>query len=130
MEPMVRAARAGPMRSYFQIRLIPGIVKGGLLHVRAKTMVCDVVSVSRPDLGTVDALCRLHVSGAGMGMHLRLRHASPELRALLSLVGPAHHHPPQGFRKQGAQDQYRRKQLERRLEEGIWSSDDEGWLRP
>jgi hypothetical protein len=39
------------------------------------------------DVGVVDALERFQLSARRMGMGIRLRHASPELQELLSLVG-------------------------------------------
>ncbi len=44
-------------------------------------------AVSSPDLGTVDAVCRLRMSVVQMGYVLRLRDATPELEELLTLCG-------------------------------------------
>jgi anti-anti-sigma regulatory factor len=48
---------------------------------------CDMSAVSAPDLGTVDALCRLRMSVAPLGYVLRLREATTRLEELLSLCG-------------------------------------------
>ncbi len=48
---------------------------------------CDMGAVSSPDLGTVEALCRLRMSVVHMGYLLRLRDATPELEELLLLCG-------------------------------------------
>jgi hypothetical protein len=39
------------------------------------------------DIGTVDALARLHLSARRLGWRLRLREASVELRELIELAG-------------------------------------------
>jgi hypothetical protein len=44
-------------------------------------------AVSAPDLGTVDAVCRLRTSVVAMGYVLRLRDTTPELEGLLGLCG-------------------------------------------
>jgi hypothetical protein len=44
-------------------------------------------AVSAPDLGTVEALCRLRMSVAPMGYVLRLRDATTRLEELLALCG-------------------------------------------
>lgn len=44
-------------------------------------------AVSTPDLGTVDALCRLRLSVVQMGYVLRLRDATDRLEELLDLCG-------------------------------------------
>ncbi len=49
----------------------------------------DVGSVERPTLATVDALARLRLSAARLGLELRLRGAGDELAALLELAGLA-----------------------------------------
>ncbi len=43
--------------------------------------------VTDPDLATVDALARLQLAARRLGRSIRLRHASRELRELLSLAG-------------------------------------------
>jgi len=47
---------------------------------------CDVSSLGA-DLSTVDALARLQLLARRAGREVRLQNASPELWALLSLVG-------------------------------------------
>jgi ABC-type transporter Mla MlaB component len=48
--------------------------------------VCDVRSVD-PDAVTVDALARLQLAARRHGCRVRLRHASNELRDLVSFMG-------------------------------------------
>ncbi len=49
--------------------------------------VCDCSQVSDVDAITVDALARLQVAARRRGCEVRLRHASPELRELVALMG-------------------------------------------
>ena len=49
---------------------------------------CDVRSVD-VDAVTVDALCRLQLAARRHGCHVRLRHASTELRELVAFMGLA-----------------------------------------
>jgi len=44
---------------------------------------------ARPDLRTIDVLARLQLSARRTGHELRLRHAPPELRELISFCGLA-----------------------------------------
>jgi hypothetical protein len=53
---------------------------------RPSTIVCDV-GVLAPDLATLDALARLHVTARRLGRELRLQHATHELRALVAFAG-------------------------------------------
>jgi hypothetical protein len=48
---------------------------------------CHLGAVAAPDLGTVDALCRLRMSVAHMGYVLRLIEATPQLEELLTWCG-------------------------------------------
>ncbi|MFE7479960.1 STAS domain-containing protein [Streptomyces sp. NPDC057552] len=48
---------------------------------------CDVGGVDRADLALVEAVARLALVARRAGRRLRLRGVSPELRALLDLVG-------------------------------------------
>lgn len=48
---------------------------------------CRLGAVAAPDLGTVDALCRLRVSVAHMGYVLRLIEATHQLDELLTWCG-------------------------------------------
>jgi anti-anti-sigma regulatory factor len=48
---------------------------------------CDMGGVSKPDLETLDALCRFHVAVAQMGYVLRLRDTTERLDQLLTLCG-------------------------------------------
>jgi anti-anti-sigma regulatory factor len=43
--------------------------------------------VARPDLSTVDHLCRIAFHARRLGVRLRLRGVSPELHELLDLAG-------------------------------------------
>ena len=47
---------------------------------------CDVIGVE-PDAVTVDALARLQLAARRHGCHVRLRHASEELRRLVAFMG-------------------------------------------
>jgi hypothetical protein len=49
-------------------------------------MYCDV-RAAVPDAATVDALARLQLAARRHGCELSLRHATPELRALIALMG-------------------------------------------
>ncbi|MEU2022895.1 STAS domain-containing protein [Streptomyces sp. NPDC016469] len=54
----------------------------------ATTVDCDLSGVVRPDLTTVDAIARLTLIARRTGTRaLRLHGTTPELRALLELVG-------------------------------------------
>jgi ABC-type transporter Mla MlaB component len=52
----------------------------------ASVAICDV-SQAKADAVTVDALVRLQLAAARTGCRVSLRHVSPELRALIELVG-------------------------------------------
>ena len=59
----------------------------GLLAARgAEVMRCDVRGVD-PDAVTVDALARLQLAARRYDCRVRLRNASPELRALVGFMG-------------------------------------------
>jgi ABC-type transporter Mla MlaB component len=63
---------------------------GALLEcAAAATVVCDVRTLTDPDLGTVDALARLVLAGRRVGCRVQLRHVPGELRQLFVLVGLA-----------------------------------------
>jgi ABC-type transporter Mla MlaB component len=62
---------------------------GMLRHSGAALATCDVGGVPDATTATVDALARLQLVARRSGSHIRLRHASPQLRALLDLVGLA-----------------------------------------
>lgn len=55
----------------------------------ATEIVCDVSALHAPGLTAVDTLARLHLTARRTGCHLRLRHPTPQLRALLELTGLA-----------------------------------------
>ena len=62
---------------------------GMLRDSGAALATCDVGGVPDAGVATVDALARLQLAARRAGGHMRLRHASPQLRALLDLVGLA-----------------------------------------
>ncbi|HET8777130.1 MAG TPA: STAS domain-containing protein [Candidatus Limnocylindria bacterium] len=47
----------------------------------------DVAGVARPDMSTVDHLCRVAYHARRLGVELRLRGVSSELHELLDLAG-------------------------------------------
>jgi hypothetical protein len=53
---------------------------------RPSTIICDVGALA-PDAATIDALARLQLAARRLGLEIRLRHASSELRGLLVFVG-------------------------------------------
>ena len=53
----------------------------------AGMIVCDVGGLTHTDCVTVDAIARLQLTVGRLGRRLRLRGVSPELRALMRLVG-------------------------------------------
>ncbi|HVX43016.1 MAG TPA: STAS domain-containing protein [Mycobacteriales bacterium] len=50
-------------------------------------VICDASGLTYPDLVAVEALARLQLTARRHGSTLRLRRASPQLRALLELLG-------------------------------------------
>lgn len=54
---------------------------------RPGVVVCDVRELLEPDVVAVDALARLQVTARRAGATVVLRHAGPELRSLLDLIG-------------------------------------------
>ena len=48
---------------------------------------CDLSGVVRPDVTALDALARMQLTARRLGRTIRLRHASTEMCALLSLAG-------------------------------------------
>jgi hypothetical protein len=53
----------------------------------AGLVVCDVSAIVAPDAVTVDTLARLALTARRVGRPFRLRHASRDLRMLLSFLG-------------------------------------------
>jgi len=69
---------------------VPGLCAGlaDLLRGRpGSVVICDVAGVARPDVVTVDALARLHLTARRHGCELIVGGAGPELSRLLRLVG-------------------------------------------
>jgi anti-anti-sigma regulatory factor len=56
---------------------------------RRSTIVCDLRGLAGVDADTIDAIARLQLAARRLGLELRLRHASGELRELLALAGLA-----------------------------------------
>jgi hypothetical protein len=56
------------------------------LHIDMETLTCDVRGLEA-DAASVDALARLQLAARGIGVELRLCHASAELRCLLVFCG-------------------------------------------
>ena len=74
--------------------IVPADLAGLCARVRvehesggADVFVCDVAGLTKPDVGTVDALARLQLAARRLGRPFRLRHASPDLVELLTLCG-------------------------------------------
>lgn len=57
------------------------------LVAQGSPIVCDVRSLCDPDIGTVDALARLHLTVTRMGGSIVFRGAGDDLNALVELVG-------------------------------------------
>lgn len=67
--------------------VLSGRARALLEEQGAAVLVCDVGTLTEPDVGTVDTLARLQLTARRLGRRLRLRGASPRLRELLSLTG-------------------------------------------
>ena len=94
----VRALRPTPEPSAMVVEIagridraeIPSLcerVRGAVEASTAGVLVCDVGGLTHADCVVVDALARLQLTVARLGCRLRLRGASPELRALVRFVG-------------------------------------------
>ena len=53
----------------------------------ADRIVCDLGTLTRSDLQTLDALARLALLAGRLRFRLELRHAGPEIRELIVLAG-------------------------------------------
>lgn len=62
-------------------------VREVLARTGADSVTCDVGGLTDLDLAVVETLARLQLTARAYGGSVRLRHASPQLRALLALVG-------------------------------------------
>ncbi|MFI2208862.1 STAS domain-containing protein [Streptomyces sp. NPDC020141] len=58
-----------------------------LLRAGATEAICEVGGLAPADLTAVDALARMRLTARRLGCRIRLRDASPELLALLDLIG-------------------------------------------
>jgi hypothetical protein len=58
-----------------------------LRRATADRIVCDLGSLTKPDLRSVDALARLALLAARLRFRLELRHASADIRELIALAG-------------------------------------------
>jgi ABC-type transporter Mla MlaB component len=56
---------------------------------------CDLSGVVRPDVRALDALARMQLVARRLGRTIRLRHASADMCALLSLAGLTDVLPPE-----------------------------------
>ena len=90
-----KMAAAAPETVTFAIRApiargdLPGLcdrVCALLAAAHGGFAICDVGDVA-PDAVTVDALARLQLAARRHGCRVRLRHASPELLALVAFMG-------------------------------------------
>ena len=52
-----------------------------------QTLECDARGLSRPDIGTVDRLCRMALAARRLERHFRVVNAPPELSELVELCG-------------------------------------------
>lgn len=50
-------------------------------------LTCDLSGVVQPDVSALDALARMQLTARRLGRTIRLRHASTEMCALLTLAG-------------------------------------------
>jgi anti-anti-sigma regulatory factor len=69
---------------------IPGLcarLRGLLDASDAERVLCDMTEFATPDAVAIDALGRLQLAVRRRGKSIELTNASPELRALLALVG-------------------------------------------
>ena len=85
MPPAIAFAISGPI-SRADLPGLCGRICGLLERSGAQIAFCDVRGVD-PDAVTVDALARLQLAARRHGCQVRLRHASTELRELLTFMG-------------------------------------------
>jgi ABC-type transporter Mla MlaB component len=62
-------------------------LRGCLSSCTADVVVCDVCTLTNPDVDTVDAVARLQLIARRKGAQIVLRNAPPELRELLAFTG-------------------------------------------
>ncbi|WP_207938937.1 STAS domain-containing protein [Actinomadura darangshiensis] len=84
-EPFVLAL--GPSLSRGDVPRLCASLAAALDPDEPRPAYCDVVTVTDPDMVTVDALLRLHLTARRRGHRLRFRGAGPDLLSLLSLTG-------------------------------------------
>jgi ABC-type transporter Mla MlaB component len=89
MTSLERSTIAFAISSPIERSDLPGLIKRvcALLEGSdAGVALCDVSGVE-PDAVSIDALARLQLAGKRHGCRVKLRQASPELLALVALIG-------------------------------------------
>jgi ABC-type transporter Mla MlaB component len=97
------AQEVGPGRPITGARITTFVVRGPISRVdilgmgerlrrclsscASDVVVCDVCTLTDPDLDTVDALARLQLIARRQGAQIVLRNAPPELKELLAFAG-------------------------------------------
>jgi anti-anti-sigma regulatory factor len=76
-----------------EVPLLCARLRTALEEADAEVVVCDLTTVVRADLDTVDAVARLQLTARRCGARMRLRRCSPELGALLAFAGLAEELP-------------------------------------
>jgi anti-anti-sigma regulatory factor len=79
-----QTAMSFPLLPRLNLRTKRGVL---LSPAEPSPIVCDVGSIIHPDAATVDALARFQLVARRTGRQVRLAHASPELRRLLTFMG-------------------------------------------
>ena len=96
--PMPDRAPRSPAVRVVEVRFVgsiePDMIAGLCADVRrliedtdAERLQCDLEGLTRSDLATVDALCRMRLAVLRLRCELALRNVPPELDALLAFVG-------------------------------------------
>ena len=80
---VVVAGRIGPS----DVPRLSARIRAELDGCDAGVVVCDVQSLVAPDMGTVDALAQLALTGRRQGCRILLRRPCRELRQLITLAG-------------------------------------------
>jgi ABC-type transporter Mla MlaB component len=69
---------------------IPGLCEQLLMVLgdcEVAVVICDVGAVAEPDIATVEALARLHLTARQLGRRIQLQRAGRHLQQLLALTG-------------------------------------------